>query len=166
MEHHIVRTMEILGYQNAVSRGDIVVLDDKAYVVTYILDQEVTQIDPTIKHKYTVLVSDKSEISRSKDITIRFTPNCNYWDIPHPGSVYNNQYQSYVIMDILKTYFEFATMVFDVKTLDINTMDLDDKFKEASEYTNEDKGKYPEVYQATQDILGYPMGDQGMLYNF
>ncbi|UKM63019.1 hypothetical protein [Levilactobacillus phage ENFP1] len=39
MEHHIVRTMEITGYQNTVSRGDIVVLDDKAYVVTYILDQ-------------------------------------------------------------------------------------------------------------------------------
>ncbi|UKM63020.1 hypothetical protein [Levilactobacillus phage ENFP1] len=57
-------------------------------------------------------------------------------------------------------------MVFDVKTLDMDTMDLDDKFKEAKEYTNKDTGKYPEVYQATQDILGYPMRDQGMLYNF
>jgi urease accessory protein UreE len=51
LEHHIVRTEEITGYQDTVSRGDIVVLDDKAYVVIYILDQEVTQIDPTIKHK-------------------------------------------------------------------------------------------------------------------
>lgn len=166
MEHHIVRTEEITGYQDTVSRGDIVVLDDKAYVVIYILDQEVTQIDPTIKHKYTLLVSDEVEVNRSQDITIRFTPSYKYYDIPHPGSVYNNQYQTYVIINILKTYFEFATMVFDVKTLDMDTMDLDDKFKEAKEYTNKDTGKYLEVYQATQDILGYPMRDQGMLYNF
>jgi len=166
LEHYIVRTEEITGYQDTISRGDIVVLDDKAYVVIYILDQEVTQIDPTIKHKYTLLVSDEVEVNRSQDMTIRLTPDYKYYGIPRPGSVYINQYKTYVIIDILRTYFEFATMVFDVKTLDMDTRDLVDKFKEAKEYTNKDTGKYPEVYQATQDIFGYPMRDQGMLYNF
>lgn len=166
MEHHIVRTMEIMGYQNTVSRGDIVILDDKAYVVTYILDQEVTQIDPTIKHKYTLLVSDKVEVNRSQNMTIRVTPDYKYYGIPRPGSVYNKQYQTYVIIDILRTYFEFATMVFDIKTLDMDTSDLEEKFKEAKGYTMEDKGKYPEVYQVTPDSLGFPMRTQEMLYNF
>ena len=65
MEHYIVRTEEITGYQDTVSKGDIVVLDDKSYVVIYTLDQEVTQIDPTIKHKYTLLVSDEVEVSKN-----------------------------------------------------------------------------------------------------
>lgn len=130
------------------------------------MDQEVTQIDPTIKHKYTLLVSDELEVNRSQDITIRVTPSYKYYTIPHPGSVYNNQYKTYVIINILKTYFEFATMVFDVKTLDMDTSDLEDKFKEAKGYTKQDKEKYPEVYQAPLDIFGYPMSNQGMLYNF
>lgn len=130
------------------------------------MDQEVTQIDPTIKHKYTLLISDEIEVNRSQDMTIRLTPDYKYYGIPHPGSVYNNQYKTYVIINILKTYFEFATMVFDIKTLDMDTSDLVDKFKEAKKYTMEDKGKYPEVYQAPLDIFGYPMSNQGMLYNF
>lgn len=166
MDNHIVRTEGITGYQDTVSRGDIVVLDDKAYVVIYILDQEVTQIDPTIKHKYTLLVSDEVEVNRSQDMTIRLTPDYKYYGIPRPGSVYINQYKTYVIIDILKTYFEFATMVFGVKTLDMDTSDLVDKFKEAKEYTNKDTGKYPEVYQVTPNSLGFPMRNQEMLYNF
>jgi len=99
-------------------------------------------------------------------MTIRLTPDYKYYGIPRLGSVYINQYKTYVIIDILRTYFEFATMVFDVKTLDMDTSDLVDKFKEAKKYTMEDKEKYPEVYQVTLDSLGFPMRNQEMLYNF
>lgn len=57
---HIARINNVVGYNNTISRGDIVLLNDDAYVVTYILKQEIESISPTIRCNYILLISSES----------------------------------------------------------------------------------------------------------